>query len=108
MARSLKRFYSIAEVARLVGETVSTIKFWEKEFPHLRPQTTPGGTRQFRESNIQDLRVLQRLLREEKLTLDGAREALRKRRNSLTLREDTLHRLEHCLAQLKTLREALS
>lgn len=107
MARSLKRFYSVAEVHKIVGEEVSTIKYWEREFPHLRPRTTPGGTRQYREADIEAIRVVKRLLRDKKLTIEGAREALKSKQDSLTLRENTLTRLNYCLERLRTLRRAL-
>lgn len=106
MARKL--FYSIGEVSRLVGEERSTLKFWEGEFPHLRPGTTPGGTRQYTERDIEAIRTVQRLLREDKLTIPGARAELQRRRTPLELREHTIARLEACLVKLRNLHTMLA
>ena len=51
MAKRL--YYRIKEVADRVGEDASTIRYWEVEFPHIAPSTTPNGTRQYTEKDIQ-------------------------------------------------------
>lgn len=87
----------------MLGEDKSTILYWEKEFPHLTPHKTPGGTRQYKQRDIEALRAVQYLLRERKLTILGAKEELRRKRSPLELRENTIARLEACLDRLKAL-----
>lgn len=103
-----KLFYSLKEVSRRLGEPSSTIKYWEREFPHLKPHTTQGGTRQYTEQNIEALLAVQHLLRERQLTISGAREELRKRGGSIELRQRAIHQLEQALERLKALQRSLA
>ena len=44
--KNLKLYYSIKEVAQMVGVSESTLRFWEKEFPYLKPKTNANNVRQ--------------------------------------------------------------
>ena len=88
MAKRL--YYRIKEVADRVGEDASTIRYWEVEFPHIAPSTTPNGTR-----------------REKKLTISGARAELKSHRDKVELRSNTLTRLRSIHSQLLDLRHLL-
>ena len=72
-----KLYYTIGEVASLLNENSSTLRFWEKEFPNLRPTKNAKGDRRYTESDIELLRRIQQLTRDAGYTLDGAREQLR-------------------------------
>lgn len=102
-----KLYYSIKEVSRQLGEPISTLKYWEREFPHLRPRTTAGGTRQYTQRDVEAVRTVQRLLRDRQLTIEGAQSVLRQRRPSLELRENSIARLEASLEKLKALHRQL-
>ncbi len=41
-----KLYYSIKEVAQQINVTESLLRYWETEFPHLRPKTTGNRVRQ--------------------------------------------------------------
>ena len=71
-----KPYSSIAEVAKEIGESESTIRYWEKEF-RIPTHKSPKGTRQFTLDNIEQLKKIRFLLRDQKLTIDGARKRLR-------------------------------
>ena len=49
--KNVKLYYSIKEVATQIGVNESTLRFWEKEFPHLRPKTTGNNVRQYTEGD---------------------------------------------------------
>lgn len=105
--RSKKLFHSIGEVSNILRESEATLKHWERQFPHIKPQRTAGGTRQYTEADIESLRAVQRLLRQEGLTTEGAKTALNKRKSSLERREQALTRLRSTLAKLEALRDTL-
>lgn len=71
-----KKYYKISEVESIIGETQSTIRFWEDSFAVLGKnfcsQRSRGGTRKFTKENIENLKLLQLLLRERRLTIEGA------------------------------------
>lgn len=103
-----KLYFRIGEVAAMLGVNVSTIKHWEHEFPHLRPKTTPGGTRQYEQKDIDALRAVYHLIRERKIRTEGARAELKVRQPALELRENTIARLEHILSMLRDVQARLS
>ncbi len=78
MQSSIKKLYhSIAEAATLVGEEQHVLRYWEREFPQLRPQKNRAGNRVYTQRDIAVLQVIKQLLREKRYTVAGAREHLR-------------------------------
>ncbi len=72
-----KLFYKIGEVARLTGLPAHVLRYWESEFPQLCPAKGAGGQRRYRPEEVALVQTLQRLLHEERLTIEGARQRLR-------------------------------
>lgn len=104
---SKKIYWRAKEVAALLGEPKSTLFFWEEEFDHLKILRSPGGERLYTESNINDLRIIVRLLREEKFTIPGAKEYLRQNKKQLDQEISILSRLEKIHQKLEDLRASL-
>ncbi len=71
-----KLFYSIGEVAEMLDVPVSTIRFWENEFDILKPMKNKKGNRLFTPADIKNLRILHHLVKEEGMTLAGAKKKL--------------------------------
>ena len=74
-----KLYYSIGEVAEMLGEPQSVLRFWETEFPSLQPVKNKRGVRSYTEHDINLLRRIRHLTRDCGYTLDGVREQLRVR-----------------------------
>jgi DNA-binding transcriptional MerR regulator len=68
-----KLFYKIGEVSRLVGVETYVLRFWETEFPFLKPRKSKSGQRVYAKSDIDLIVHIKRLLYEEKYTIDGVR-----------------------------------
>ena len=49
MNKNLKLYYSIGEVAKMFDINESTLRYWESEFPHLKPKTNSKNVRQYTE-----------------------------------------------------------
>lgn len=73
----VKTYFTIGEVAEQLKVAPSVIRFWEKEFPQLKPQKSAGGTRKFHQKDIDLLHRIYHLVKVEGFTLQGARERLR-------------------------------
>jgi DNA-binding transcriptional MerR regulator len=71
-----KLYYSIGEVAEMLEVPVSTIRFWENEFDILRPMKNKKGNRLFTPADIKNLKILHHLVKEEGMTLAGAKKKL--------------------------------
>ena len=68
-----KQFFSIGEVAELLGENNSTVRVWSNSFPrYVRPTRTPKGDRVYRSDDIRALELIRYLLKSERLTIEGA------------------------------------
>jgi DNA-binding transcriptional MerR regulator len=72
-----RRYYSIGEVSGMLGLKPHILRFWESEFPMLRPRKNRAGNRAFTERDIKIVRLIMRLLYEEKFTIEGARQRIR-------------------------------
>lgn len=72
-----KLYHSITEVSQMIGEEQHVLRYWEREFPLLRPQKNRAGNRVYTQRDLAILRVIKRLLRQERYTVAGAREYLR-------------------------------
>ena len=69
-----KHYYSIGEVAELLGVPTSAIRFWEKHFKGLRPKKTNSqGFRRYSVKNLQFIQRVHHLLRVELYTIKGAK-----------------------------------
>ena len=73
-----KQYYGISEVATMFGVTISQIRYWENEFPQLKPRKNGKGDRLFRPEDVKTLVLIHDLIRRRKYTLEGAREYLKK------------------------------
>ncbi len=73
-----KLFFRIGEVAEITGVQMYTLRYWEREFPTLRPKKNDAGQRSYRAEDIEMVFEIQRLLLEEGYTTAGARRALGK------------------------------
>lgn len=72
----LKLYYSIGEVADLLKVPASKIRFWDKEFAHLKPTKNSRGERRFTKDNIKQLREINHLLKDRGFTIEGARKEI--------------------------------
>jgi len=102
-----KIFFSIKEVAQKLGVRESALRFWEKEFKELAPRKTPGGVRMYDADNIQMAELIHSLLKERKMTLEGARIVLKYSKGKTIHQEDIANRLKQVRDELLQLAKAL-
>ena len=72
-----KLYFRIGEVSRLCRLPAYVLRFWETEFPQLRPIKSGTGQRMYRRRDVENVLVIKRLLYEEGFTIAGARQQLR-------------------------------
>ena len=68
-----KLYYTIGETAKILNVPVSTVRFWENEFNILKPMKNKKGNRLFTLQDLKNLKIIHRLVKEEGLTLEGAK-----------------------------------
>ena len=69
-------FRTIGEVAQVLGVKQHVLRYWEEQFPMLKPLTRAGGRRYYRPSDVAPIAEIDRLLHHEGFTIRGARQAL--------------------------------
>ena len=94
-----KPYYSISEVAEEFGLKPSTLRFWETKFDRLKPKC-PNGTRRYDESDLEQIRLIRYLLYDQKMTIEGANDFIRRNKGRELNKMDAV-------AQLTLLREEL-
>lgn len=67
---------TIGEVASALGIRQHVLRYWEEQFPQLRPVKRSGGRRYYRPEDVQLIAAIDRLVHREGYTLRGARQAL--------------------------------
>lgn len=76
------RGLKIGEAAELLGVKPYVLRFWETEFSQLRPAHTHSRHRYYTAKDIELLRLIKRLLHEERFTIEGARKRIKEQQNA--------------------------
>jgi DNA-binding transcriptional MerR regulator len=74
-----KPFFKIGEVAKLIGVKPHVIRYWESEFPSIRPKKNSSGQRIYVKADIEAIVEIQNLLYNERYTISGAKQMLARR-----------------------------
>lgn len=69
----LKKYYRIREVAEILDVPLSTLRYWEQEFPSIRPKRGANGTRLYSANDIERTRMIHFLLKVKGLKIDAAK-----------------------------------
>ena len=72
-----KLYYSISEVAKKTSIKPYVLRFWEKEFSHLKPKKNRAGNRSYQQKDIDLINQIKHLLYEEGYTIEGAKAKLK-------------------------------
>jgi len=72
-----KLYFRIGEVADLCRLPAYVLRFWETEFPQLKPVKSSTGQRMYRKRDVESVLRIKRLLYEQGFTISGARQQLR-------------------------------
>ncbi|HBT96826.1 MAG TPA: MerR family transcriptional regulator [Desulfobulbaceae bacterium] len=106
-----KQYFKIGEVARLLNEPPHVIRYWESEFPAIKPKR--AGTSQqrlYRHEDVELFLGIRSMLREQGYTLAGARKMLRQEDESIAASGETSDKMTVTvpLSALRGIKEGLS
>lgn len=103
-----KILYTMGEVAHMLGEAPSAIRYWSNYFEkYVKPQRNAKGNRLFHPEDIETLKQIQFMVKKQGLTLDGAMQKLREDHRGVERRVKALESLKIIREQLVELRKAL-
>ena len=105
--KNLKLYHSISETAQLIGVNESTLRYWEKEFPQLRPKVqTLNKVRQYSDADIELLKTIYSLVKVRGFKL-AARKVIAQNRAGADRSSEVLETLISVRDQLKDLKSKL-
>ena len=102
-----KLYYSIKEVAQQINVSESLLRYWETEFPHLRPKTTGNRVRQYTEKDIEQIKVIYNLVKVRGFKIAAARKVLNANREGVDKTADVMTTLTSVRDELKLLKKQL-
>ena len=77
-----KLYYSIKEVSEMTNLKPYVLRYWESEFPSLKPSKNKAGNRTYKKQDIQVVLDIKKLLYQKKFTIKGAVEELKNMTNN--------------------------
>lgn len=106
--KDLKRYYSIREVAELLNVSETLLRYWEKEFPTIRPRKAGRGIRQYTMEDIDAIRTVYHYVKECGMTLTGAREAIKRDKGQPNKKIEIIDRLKFVRSELQAIGRKLN
>ena len=106
--KNLKLYYSIKEVAEMFGLNESTLRYWETEFPYLKPKTlATTKVRQYTEKDIEQIRLIHNLVKVRGFKLAAAKKMINANRDGADRTAEVLTRLIGVRDQLQAMKHQL-
>ena len=101
-----KLYFRIGEVARLCRLPAYVLRFWETEFPQLKPVKSSTGQRMYRRRDVESVVRIKQLLYEQGYTIAGARQHMREQ-HKIDKKQDPLPFPTHASTDLRPIRQGL-
>jgi DNA-binding transcriptional MerR regulator len=101
-----KKFFRIGEVSRIIGVEPYVLRYWESEFPQIRPVRAETNQRTYQKRDLELILEIKRLLYEEKLTIEGARQRLKQKKEKAPVADAGL--IEEVKTNLQEILKTLS
>ena len=106
--KNLKLYYSIREVAEMFGLNESTLRYWEQEFPFLKPKTSgPSKVRQYAEKDIEQIRLIHNLVKVRGFKISAAKKLINANRKGADKTAEVLSSLIDIRSELQSLKKQL-
>jgi len=105
--KNLKVYYSIREVAAMFDVNESLLRYWEREFPHLKPKTSGNKVRQYTEKDIEQIRLIYNLVKVRGFKIAAARKMLNENRDGAEKSAEVIERLLALRDELQQMKKQL-
>ncbi len=106
--KELKMYYSIKEVSEMLDIPESTLRYWEKEFKEINPKKSATGIRKYTAKDIEQIKLVNHLVKDKALTLKGAKDRLKENPKKTTDIHEIVDRLKAVRAELAAIYDELN
>jgi DNA-binding transcriptional MerR regulator len=103
-----KRYFTIGEVAFLCGLKPHVLRYWEDEFPQLKPLKRRGNRRYYQHRDVLMIRQIKKLLYDDGFTIEGARGQLKSNSVGVNKSEQTEIEIKKMIADLEGILQKLT
>lgn len=104
----MKLFYTISEVASIIGESATLVRFWSNSFPeYIKPSRNLKQNRMFTQKDLDAIKRIHYLVKEKGLTLDGARAMMKNNKDGVDNTAEIIGRLTAVKDMLLNVRNSL-
>ncbi|MBQ0054203.1 MAG: MerR family transcriptional regulator [Bacteroidales bacterium] len=104
----MKLFYTISEVASIIGESTTLVRFWSNSFPeYIKPSRNLKQNRMFTQKDLDAIKRIHYLVKEKGLTLDGARAMMKNNKDGVDNTAEIIGRLTAVKDMLLNVRNSL-
>ena len=106
--KNLKVYHNISEVAKMFDVSESTLRYWEQEFPFLKPKTLGSSKiRQYSDKDIETVRTIYNLVKIRGFRISNARKILAHNPKGVDKKVEVLDKLINIRNELQALRKQL-
>ena len=103
-----KMYYTIGEVAELLGENTSLVRFWSQKFSDfIKPVRNKKGNRLFTSSDVENFKIIYHLVKERGMTLEGAEKRMSDNKDGTDKSMDVIASLNRIRQELIDVKESL-
>lgn len=103
-----KLYYTIGEVADLLGENTSLVRFWAQKFPDfIKPARNKKGNRLFTADDVSNIKLIYYLVKERGMTLEGAQNRMKDNKDGVDRRVDVIESLTGIKDRLQEIQKML-
>jgi len=105
--KSEKLYFSIGEVAEKFNLAPSALRFWEKEFDIIKPFKNKKGNRFYTQEDIDQIALINHLVKERGLTLKGAKAKIKENKDEVEHNYEIVQKLQEIKTYLTEIKEIL-
>lgn len=103
-----KLYYTIGEVAELLDESTSLVRFWAQKFPEfIKPARNKKGNRLFTADDVSNFKVIYHLVKERGMTLDGALKRMKDNKDGIDKSVEVISTLTNIKEKLLEISKSL-
>lgn len=103
-----KKYYKIRDTAEILNVSEATLRYWEREFPEVKPMRSTSNQRYYTPDDIEVLRIIYYLVKVRGLKIEAAKEQMRLNKTNITKRMDIITKLTDVRDELEEMLKALS
>ena len=107
MKQLTKKYYKIRDVAEILNVSEPTLRYWEQEFPEVKPMRSTSNQRYYTPDDIEILRIIYYLVKVRGLKIEAAKEQMRLNSSNITKRMNIINKLMDVRDELQLMLGAL-